>query len=230
LSTAGLRRAVLLDALGTLVALEPPAPLLRAELARRFAVELTEADAKRAIAAEIAYYRAHLGEGSDPERLAALRRKCAQALHRALPESARAALTDTDALTAALLASLRFRAFEDVAPALAALRGQGLALVVVSNWDVSLHWVLQDVGLGSAIDRVLSSAEAGARKPSPAIFEQALLLAGVPASGAIHVGDSLEEDVAGARAAGIEPVLLRRDGSPGPPGLRTVASLAELAG
>jgi len=229
LSTAGLRRAVLLDALGTLLSLEPPAALLRAELAQRFGVDVSEADAGRAIAAEIAYYRAHLGDGSDPERLAALRRSCAQVLHRALPESARGALADTDALTAALLASLRFRAFDDVAGALAAWRSQGLVLVVVSNWDISLPRVLQDVGLGSMIDRVLTSAEAGARKPSSTIFEQALVLAGVPPSGAIHVGDSLEEDVAGALAAGIEPVLLRRDGSPGPPDVRTVASLAELA-
>ena len=229
MSTAGLRRAVLLDALGTLLSLEPPAALLRAELAQRFGVDVSEADAGRAIAAEIAYYRAHLGDGSDPERLAALRRSCAQVLHRALPESARGALADTDALTAALLASLRFRAFDDVAGALAAWRSQGLVLVVVSNWDISLPRVLQDVGLGSMIDRVLTSAEAGARKPSSTIFEQALVLAGVPPSGAIHVGDSLEEDVAGALAAGIEPVLLRRDGSPGPPDVRTVASLAELA-
>jgi len=45
----------------------------------------------------------------------------------------------------------------------------------------------------------------------------------------VHVGDSLEEDVVGARAAGIEAVLLRRDGRPGPSGVRTIASLAELA-
>jgi putative hydrolase of the HAD superfamily len=88
--------------------------------------------------------------------------------------------------------------------------------------------VLEDLGLRAAIDRVLTSAEAGARKPSPVIFEQALALAGVPAPAAIHVGDSLAEDVAGARAAGIEPVLIRRDGSPGPPDVRTVASLAQL--
>jgi putative hydrolase of the HAD superfamily len=66
------------------------------------------------------------------------------------------------------------------------------------------------------------------RKPSPEIFEHALVLAGAAAHEAIHVGDSLAEDVAGARAAGIEAVLIKRDGAPGPPGVRTIATLAAL--
>jgi FMN phosphatase YigB (HAD superfamily) len=44
----------------------------------------------------------------------------------------------------------------------------------------------------------------------------------------LHVGDSLSEDVAGARASGISPLLLRRDGTQ-EPGVRTITSLAELA-
>jgi putative hydrolase of the HAD superfamily len=221
-------RAVLFDALGTLLELEPPAPLLRAELLRSFGVTVSERDAERAIAAEIAYYRAHLDEGRDLEGLALLRRRCAEALYGALPASAQAALPRGDALVAALLASLRFCAYDDVGPALTAYRSRNLRLVVVSNWDVSLHGVLKDAGLAALLDGALTSAEAGERKPSPAIFEQALVLAGVSAAEAIHVGDSLEEDVSGARAAGIEPVLLRRDGRPGPPGVHTVSSLGEL--
>jgi putative hydrolase of the HAD superfamily len=79
------------------------------------------------------------------------------------------------------------------------------------------------------VDGVLTSAEVGARKPAPAMFEQALALTGATASQAIHVGDSLEEDVAGARAAGIEPVLVRRDGLDPVFGVRTISSLSELA-
>ena len=58
------------------------------------------------------------------------------------------------------------------------------------------------------LDAVVTSAEAGARKPDPAIFDAV----GRPIER--HVGDSEHEDVAGARAAGIEPVLIRRDGAP----------------
>ena len=43
----------------------------------------------------------------------------------------------------------------------------------------------------------------------------------------VHVGDSLENDVAGARAAGIRPVLVRRDGA-APPGVESIATLREL--
>ena len=218
---------ILLDALGTLLELEPPAPALAGELQRRFGISLTEAEAAKAIAAEISYYRGHLDDGRDDQGLARLRRRCAEALHAGLPRRARELLPDASALVEPLLASLRFRLFADVRPALLAYRARGIRLVVVSNWDVSLHGVLARLGLGELLDAVLTSAEAGARKPAAEIFEQALRLAQVPADQALHVGDSLREDVAGARAAGIEPVLLRRDGER-EPGVRTITSLAAV--
>ena len=220
--------AILLDALGTLVALEPPAPRLRGELAARFGLEVTEPEAARAIVAEIAYYRGHLDEGRDEAGLRGLRRRCAEVLRSALPTAA--ARLEVDPLVEALLASLRFTSFPDVRPALLAARARGQRLVVASNWDVSLVSVLRGLELEPLLDGIVTSAGAGARKPSPAIFEQALAVAGAPASGAIHVGDSLEEDVAGARAAGIEPVLIQRRGGPGVAGVRTIASLSELPG
>jgi len=222
-------RAILLDALGTLVQLEPPAPRLRAELARRFAIEVTEAQAARAIAAEIAYYRSHLDEGGDAARLEALRRRCAEVLRKALPGSDRLSAVPPGALTEALLASLRFDAFDDVAPALVHWRKHGVRLVVVSNWDVSLHQVLERVRLTPLLDGVVTSAEAGARKPAAAIFERGLRLARAAPTEAIHVGDSLAEDVAGARAAGIAAVLVRRDGGEPPPGVAAIRTLSELS-
>ena len=123
--------AILLDALGTLVALEPPAPRLRIELLERFGLKVSEADAARAIAAEIAYYRAHLDEGRDEAALRALRRRCAEVLRSALPDPA--SRLELDPLVEALLASLRFSAFPDVRPALESLRESGRRLVVVSN-------------------------------------------------------------------------------------------------
>lgn len=221
-------RAILLDALGTLLELEPPAPHLRSELSRRFGVALSETDAQRAIAAEIAYYRRHFDEGRDERSLAQLRRRCADALRDGVPEAARRRLPEGAALVDALLASLRFRSFPEVRAALDDYRQRGRRLVVVSNWDVSLHDRLDELGLTPMLDGVITSAEAGARKPSPAIFERALALAGVSAGEAVHIGDSLDEDVAGARAAGIEPVLVRRHGISRVEGVRTVSSLAEL--
>ena len=222
-------RAVLLDALGTLVELQPPAPRLRDQLAARFGAEVSLAEAEVAIAAEIGYYRAHLNEGRDADALEELRLRCARTLRDALPRPARAAVPDGTALVETLLASLHFEPFPDAVVVLPRLRAGGRRLVVVSNWDVSLHEVLERIGLAGELDAVVTSAEVGARKPDRAIFERGLELAGAPADQVIHVGDSPREDVDGARAAGIEPVLLRRDGGAGPAGVRTIASLEELA-
>jgi len=220
--------ALLLDALGTLVALRPPAPRLRIELAARFGVAISAAEADRAIAAEISYYRSHLDEGGDRAALADLRERCAEALRRALPATPELAGVGTPALTGALLASLQFVPFADARPTLEAARASGRRLVVVSNWDASLHEVLARLGLAPLLDGIVTSAEVGARKPAAAIFTRALERARVGAADAIHVGDSVEDDVVGARAAGIEPVLVRRDGSPGPLGVRTITTLSEL--
>ncbi|MBA3327423.1 MAG: hydrolase, partial [Solirubrobacterales bacterium] len=169
-----LGRVVLLDALGTLVELQPPAPLLAARL-REGGVDVGEDEAARAIGAEIAYYREHHDEAVDAAALSQLRDRCTEVLRRALPGAARgighAELRD------ALLGALRFRAYPEVPGALADLRARGHALVVVSNWDVSLHETLERTGLRALVDGAVSSAEAGAAKPAPAIFARALALA-----------------------------------------------------
>ena len=219
---------MLLDALGTLLELEPPGPRLREELASRLGAAVSLAQAQAAIGAEIAYYRAHLDEGRDHASLDALRRRSAEVLVQALPEEVRELVADGDGAVELLLAALRFRPFPDAVRALPRLRDRGARLVVVSNWDVSLHEVLDRVGLSPYLDGIVTSAEVGARKPDPAIFERALALAGVPASTALHVGDTPADDVAGARNAGIEPVLIVREGGPGPDGVRTIHSLLEL--
>jgi putative hydrolase of the HAD superfamily len=217
-------QAVLLDALGTLLELEPPAPHLRAELAAR-GVAISAAEADVALRAEIAYYRAHHDEAVDAAALADLRDRCTAVLAGALPGHARA----TPDLRGALLAALRFRAYPEVPAALVALRAAGLRLVVVSNWDVSLHEALALTGLAPLLDGAISSAEAGAAKPAPAIFRRALALAGdVAPHVAVHVGDDAARDVAGARAAGIAPVLVVRDGAPEPAGVVVLDDLQAL--
>jgi putative hydrolase of the HAD superfamily len=222
--------AVLLDGMGTLVALEPPWPALAERLRDAHGVELSLADAERACRAEIAYYRAHHHEGRNPGSLEDLRRRCAEVLRAQLPPRAAEALS-LEQLTAAMLDSLRFSAYSDAPGALARLRARGLALVVVSNWDISLAAVLRDAGLEEMVDGVVTSAEVGHPKPAPEIFTAALALAGCAPGRAVHVGDSLDQDVHGALAAGIPAVLLRRDDTEPaepPPGVPIIASLTEL--
>jgi putative hydrolase of the HAD superfamily len=221
-------KALLLDALGTLVRLDPPAPRLRFELAQRFGLHVSEAEATAAISAEIRYYRAHLDEGRDAASLVALRRRCGEVVRAALPASDALMALGADDLTEALLNSLHFTAFDDARDAIEAARAAGFRVVVASNWDVSLHEVLARVGLAPLVDGIVTSAEAGARKPDAAVFKRALVLAEAAPPEATHVGDSVDEDVHGALRAGIEAVLLSRDGRQAPPGIRQISSLRDL--
>ena len=159
----GCSKAVLLDALGTLVRLEPPAPRLRAELERATGVDVGAEAAERGFAAEIAYYLDNHMRGGDAAGLESLRDDCARVLHDALGVDG----LDRAAVRTAMLASIVFAAFPDAAPALRELRARGIGLVVVSNWDRSLSAALAQAGLGGLVDGVVSSAEVGHAKPAP---------------------------------------------------------------
>ncbi|MBA2637684.1 MAG: HAD-IA family hydrolase, partial [Solirubrobacterales bacterium] len=185
-------RAVLLDAMGTLVELERPWPLLVAQLAHR-GVAVDEATARRALRAEIAFYRAEHHVARDRAALSGLRDRCTTVLHDALGPVA-AGLPHAE-VRGALLAALRFRPFAEVPGVLGELRAAGLAVVVVSNWDVSLYEVLTQTGLDLLVDGAVTSAEHGVAKPDPSIFAAGLALAGAAPDEALHVGDSLPDDV-----------------------------------
>jgi putative hydrolase of the HAD superfamily len=207
-------QAVLVDALGTLVELEPPAPRLHEALAG----EVPLPDVERAMRVEMAYYRDHSHEAGDVESLAALRRTCAELLS---AELGRPVSVET------MMSAIRFRVYDDAPPALEELRDRGLALVCVSNWDCSLPEVLRRVGLAGHLDGVIASAVVGHRKPDPAIFAAGLAIAGCGPEEALVVGDTPEEDLAGAEAAGIRALLVRR-GQRGQSPL-VVSSLREIS-
>jgi putative hydrolase of the HAD superfamily len=232
-------RAVLLDALGTLVELDAPAPRLRAELLERTGFDIGLEAAERGFGAEIGYYLENQMRGGDRAGLERLRDECAAmmraALLEALAETGRApddgpagGLLEEATVRAAMLAALEFRPFDDVLPALRELSARGLRLVVVSNWDCSLPEWLDRAGIGELVDGAISSAALGVAKPAPAVFEAGLRLAGCDAAEALFVGDSVDNDVHGARAAGLRAVLVQRDGDP-PPGIEAVRSLGELS-
>src|SRR3954452_11814418 len=209
-SIHSMTRAVFLDALGTLVELEPPWISLR----EMVPAEVSDERLVDALRAEVAYYKEHAHEGHDEASLGKLRERCAALVSRKL---------GLDVGVDELVAAIRFSAYPDSVPALSGLRDRGLRLVVVSNWDSSLPRVLDGCGLGELLDGTVTSAETGSRKPDPGIFERALELAGCEPGEALHVGDTAEEDVTGARAAGIRSLLIDRDGGHG-----DIASLEEI--
>jgi putative hydrolase of the HAD superfamily len=124
-----------------------------------------------------------------------------------------------------------YRLFDDVRPALRALAGRGLKLGVISNFEPWLERVLELEGVRDCFAALAISGVLGVAKPAPGIFQAALDAAGVPARACLHVGDSPEADVAGARGVGMVPVLIdRRARMPDAGGLRvrTLAELVEL--
>lgn len=216
---------MLFDALGTLVELEPPWPFLMRLLRQRHGIEVDERRAREAVLAEMSYYRQHHMEGHDEDSLLDLRRRSARVLREQLPELSE---IDDDRMTDLLLESLRFTPYQDTASTLAALRQVGLRTAVVSNWDCSLHQVLASLGLSAAVDAVVVSAEVGAAKPDAEIFRAALDRVRSSPERALFVGDSVETDVAGARGAGLRPLLIDRTDSVEAAGVEKIYSLTDL--
>ena len=95
-------------------------------------------------------------------------------------------------------------------PVLSALK-QNKTVGLVSNFDHPPHVrrFLSDQGLENCFDTVIISGEVGVKKPDPAIFSLALDQTGLAPDQVVYVGDT-QEDVAGAMAAGIRPILLAR--------------------
>lgn len=220
--------AVLLDAFGTLLEMDPPAPRLRRLLADA-GYEHSEQRVAAAVAAEIRHYRLHHDRGRDAASLAALRVECAAVLAGELGGRA----PSPDRLAPLLVDSLRFRLAADALPALDALERGGVALAVVSNWDCGLPGVLADLGVAHRFAAVSVSALVGARKPDPAIFRHALDALGVAPARALHCGDQPRLDCLGARRAGVRAVIVDRAGRlpPGPcPRIRDLSEIALRAG
>ncbi len=93
------------------------------------------------------------------------------------------------------------------------LREMEVPLYVVSNWDIELAKVLEDLGWTDYFEGVVASAVFGVEKPEAKIFEEALRASGVDRSRAVHVGNDPLTDVQGASAAGLDTVFVDRRGA-----------------
>src|SRR5215210_3291500 len=102
-----------------------------------------------------------------------------------------------------------FELYEDALPVLEELRAAGLRIGLVSNGirDLAEFVAHHQLDVGAIVD----SRSHGRVKPHPTIFQAALELLDVDAGDAVMVGDSLEEDIEGARALGMRAILIDRD-------------------
>lgn len=121
-----------------------------------------------------------------------------------------------------------WRIFDDVWPTLDELARRGVRLGVISNWDDRLRPLLAALGLATRFEAVVISCEAGCVKPAREIFERAARLFQLPPAEIFHVGDSLEADVRGARAAGFQAAQVTRGVVPDLDGIVSLEDLPRL--
>jgi putative hydrolase of the HAD superfamily len=130
------------------------------------------------------------------------------------------------------LVTSHWHIFPDAYPALGALQKRGLTVGAVSNWVWNLPELLHALDLVQHFDFIAASSRIGFEKPHRRIFEWALEQAKADAGEVIHVGDHLVADIEGARAVGIDGVLIdrfgRHDPADVPSGIPVIASLDEL--
>lgn len=124
--------------------------------------------------------------------------------------------------------SSTFRRFDDAIPCLESLKAQGYKLAVLSNWDVSLHGCLAAHELTKYFDAVFASLEEGVEKPDSKLFQIVLDHFQVNANETFHVGDDWNDDVEGAKNAGIPFAWLDRNGAQsGQPAINSLSQLEE---
>ena len=102
-----------------------------------------------------------------------------------------------------------FQIFDDVLPVLAELRAHRIKIGLVSNTGRNLDEFVAHHGLD--VDAAVSSGTHGKTKPHPTIFQAALERLDVEPADAVMVGDSIEDDVEGAKAVGMRGILLDRE-------------------
>ncbi len=124
--------------------------------------------------------------------------------------------------------------YPETLKALKGLKGSGLELGIISNFDTRLFNVLRGLGIAELFDTVTISSLAHAAKPAPQIFRLALEKHAVDPEEAVHVGDSSADDVEGARLARLHAVLIDRqrmdsgERKPSAPPVPTIDTLDEL--
>jgi HAD superfamily hydrolase (TIGR01549 family) len=200
-------RGVLFDVDFTLV---KPGPDLGPEgyqtLGRRFGLELDPARYAEARAAAIEAVERHPELDHDEEVWVLFTER----IIRGMGGDSERAYECAVEMTRAWENAANFELYEDTLPVLAALREHGLKIGLVSNTGRDLDAFVSHHALD--VDAAVGSGAHGKTKPHPAIFRSALDDLGVRAEQAAMVGDSPDDDIAGARALGMQAFLVDREG------------------
>ena len=103
-----------------------------------------------------------------------------------------------------------WRAFDYTSTVLDKLKGIGLRLGIISNWDLSARATLTRQGLADYFEQIIVSSEVGIEKPDERIFLLALEKAEISASECLYIGDNYYDDAIGAMKVGMPSVIINR--------------------
>lgn len=229
-------KAVLFDLDGTLRGHFPPGREFFADSAARLGLEITPADRLRATRWEHFYWAESPEQGEDrrqyPE-ISAFWENYSRRELVALGASIEQAQAFAPLLRARMDSEFQpeDRLMDGAQETLELLRQQGYQLGIVSNRDEPFGGVLTRYGLSpDHFDLLLAAGEINVWKPAPGIFQHALQRLNLSPAQAIYVGDNFYADVAGARGAGILPVLLDPGQIFPEADCPVIRSLAEISG
>jgi putative hydrolase of the HAD superfamily len=216
-------RAVLFDAVGTLIELTRSVGEIYADAARRHGVDLPAWRIDDAFTRILAQATPMVFPSLAPADAAAQERawwrQVVRATFRATDQEVRFQAFDAcfEELWRRFAGPEVWRERPRASQTLHSLKAAGLATGIVSNFDQRLPDLLESLGLLRDLDTLVLPAHVGAAKPDRRIFEHALSALGIPAAQAAYVGDDARRDLAGARAAGLAAI-----------DVTSLATLAEL--
>ncbi|MDP8024091.1 MAG: HAD family hydrolase [Nitrososphaeria archaeon] len=114
-----------------------------------------------------------------------------------------------DELQSLKFSSTFYDLYHDTVPFLKTLKNRGYRVYIISNASQKINEVIHNTGISGFLDGVVASYRIGKIKPDPEIFKEGIRIAGETG---LYVGDLYEVDYVGAERAGLEPVLLDRNG------------------
>ena len=206
---------IFFDAYGTLVELDNFYERLQNGFAQH-GVTLPMEVITHAAHQEMKHYIRHSLRARDHDSWLAVRRECAGILADAVREQGYEVPILPAGVLRVLGDAIVFRTFPETVEVLDALHKRGVPMGVISNWDYQLSEIFEQMGLARYFEFIVSSAQVGAEKPAPEIFQAGLEQArrstpGLAPQDCFYIGDHYEKDVIPSRAAGMTPVWLVRD-------------------
>jgi putative hydrolase of the HAD superfamily len=207
-------KTIFFDAAGTLFTVNGSVGDIYARIARDYGKEVAVSDLELGFRRCFAAAPPMAFPGAAPEQIPTLEKQW----WRTLVREAFAPLGPFPAFDAYFDALFNFfaraeawRLYPETLSTLETLQAQGFTLGVISNFDSRLFDILDGFDIARFFDPIIISTRAGAAKPEQGIFIHALTRAGVKAREALHVGDSYEADVIGARQAGLTAIFIDRN-------------------